>query len=122
MSDKEEQLKLYSLSEAASAMGIGRDSLRELISQGKIGYIVVGKSKRISYQELIRFQLDNTIRKMMPTEINKNFKPDMIKQNKLKDCSKRRRFESKELLDEILRSKNNGNNKRKRRNMARPVV
>jgi excisionase family DNA binding protein len=122
MSDKEEQLKLYSLSEAASAMGIGRDSLRELISQGKIGYIVVGKSKRISYQELIRFQLDNTIRKMMPTEINKNFKPDMIKQNKLNDCSKRRRFESKELLDEILRSKNNGNNKRKRRNMARPVV
>ena len=55
------ELKLYSLSEAAKKMCIGRDSLRSLILSGKIGYIIVGESKKISHQEILRFQKDNTI-------------------------------------------------------------
>ena len=44
MSQEMNQLKLYSLSEAATAMGIGRDTLRRLLTEGRIGYILVGKS------------------------------------------------------------------------------
>ena len=63
-----DQLKLYSLSQAAKAMSIGRDSLRALIADGKIGYITVGNSKKISYQELLRFQRENTIHKVEPKD------------------------------------------------------
>jgi excisionase family DNA binding protein len=44
MSQEMNQLKLYSLSEAATAMGIGRDTLRSLLSEGRIGFIMVWKS------------------------------------------------------------------------------
>ena len=122
MSQEKEQLKLYSLSEAATAMGIGRDSLRTLISEGRIGYISVGKSKRIPHQELVRFQIDNTLRKIEPTTTNTKNNTDIIKKINSKVSTGKPNFNSKGLLDNILRSDNNGNNKRKRRNMAHPVV
>ena len=68
MSQEMNQLKLYSLSEVATAMGIGRDTLRSLLSEGRIGYILVGNSKRIAHQELIRFQSENTIREVEPVK------------------------------------------------------
>lgn len=117
----EENLKMYSLSEAAKLMGIGRDNLRALISQGLIGYILLGKSKRIPHQEIVRFQTENTIRKIEPININKN-NSGFIQRNKSKIDQEKSSFESKELLDNILRSDNHGNNKRERRDMAHPVV
>ena len=122
MSQEKEQLKLYSLSEAATAMGIGRDSLRTLISAGRIGYISIGKSKRIPHQELVRFQTDNTLRKIKPTTTNTGNNSDIIKQINSKVSTGKPNFNSKELLDKILRSNNNGNNKRKKRSMAHSVV
>jgi len=121
MLQNEDQLKLYSINEAAKLMGIGRDNLRALISQGLIGYILLGKSKRIPHQELVRFQMENTIRKLEPININKN-NSEFIQRNKSKNDQEKSNFESKELLDNILRSNNHGNNKRERRNMAHPVV
>jgi excisionase family DNA binding protein len=122
MLQTEDQLKLYSLSVAASLMGIGRDSLRKLISQGKIGYISIGKSKRIPHRELIRFQTDNTLRKIEPTTTNTESNSHFIKQINSKVHTRKSNFNSKELMDKILRSDNNGNNKRKRRSLAHPVV
>jgi excisionase family DNA binding protein len=122
MLQTEDQLKLYSLSVAASLMGIGRDSLRKLIYQGKIGYISIGKSKRIPHQELVRFQTDNTLRKIEPTTTNTENNSHFIKQINSKVHTGKSNFNSRELMDKILRSDNNGNNKRKRRSMAHPVV
>lgn len=121
MLQNEDKLKMYSINEAAKLMGIGRDNLRALISQGLIGYILLGKSKRIPHHELVRFQMENTIRKLEPMNINKN-NSEFIQRNKSKNDQEKSNFESKELLDNILRSNNHGNNKRERRNMAHPVV
>lgn len=121
MLQNEDQLKMYSINEAAKLMGIGRDNLRALISQGLIGYILLGKSKRIPYQELVRYQMENTIREVEPININKN-NSEFIQRNKSKNDQENSNFESKELLDNILRSNNHGNNKRERRSMAHPVV
>ncbi len=44
MEVNQNQLKLYSLAEVATAMGIGRDTLRSLLAEGRIGFIMVGKS------------------------------------------------------------------------------
>ena len=120
MLQNEDQLKMYSLNEAAKLMGIGRDNLRALISQGLIGYILLGKSKRIPHQELVRYQMENTIRKVEPININNH--SEFIHSNKSKIDQEKSSFESKELLDNILRSNNHGNNKRERRNMAHPMV
>lgn len=50
------KLKLYSLSSAAKLLKISRDTLKGLIAQGKIGTIQINKRKKISYEELLRFQ------------------------------------------------------------------
>ena len=115
-------LKLYSLSEAAEALCIGRDALRSLVAAGKIGYILVGNSKRIPHQELVRFQTDNTVRKIEPTTTNTGNNTDIINKINSKVSTGKPNFNSKELLEKILRSDNNGNNKRERGNMAHPVV
>jgi len=60
------QLKLFSISAAAKALTIGKDRMNRLIEEGKIGYIEMGKRRKIPRQELVRFQNENTIQKCMP--------------------------------------------------------
>ncbi len=60
MKDVDNELKLYSISAAAKLMSIGRDTLKSLIAQGEIGYLQIGKRKKISYAELVRYQLETT--------------------------------------------------------------
>jgi excisionase family DNA binding protein len=56
-------LRLYSITEAVKILHIGKNALYELIAEGKIGYIAVGKRKKITYQELLRYEGENTVRK-----------------------------------------------------------
>jgi excisionase family DNA binding protein len=53
-------LELLSITAAARRLAIGKDTMYNLISEGKIGYIEIGKRKKITYAELIRFQNENT--------------------------------------------------------------
>jgi excisionase family DNA binding protein len=98
-----DQLKLYSLSQAAKAMSIGRDSLRDLIAEGKIGYITVGNSKKIPYQELLRFQMENTIHKVEPKDekifSEQDFNKFLYKPGKQKTGS----MNGKEILEKIMK-------------------
>lgn len=55
-------LKLYSLSEAAKLLGIGRDTLKSLIAKGRIGYIKTLKNKKISHLELERFIKESIVK------------------------------------------------------------
>ncbi len=116
------QLKLYSLSEAASAMSVGRDTLRSLIAEGKVGFILVGRSKRISHQELIRFQLENTVRGIDTVKSKLVSNQDLYKMFKSKDHKTKPTFDSKQLLQKIIRNENNGNSKKKRQDLAHTVV
>ena len=118
----ENQLKLYSLSEAAAAMSIGRDSLRNLLSEGRIGYILVGNSKRIAHQELIRFQSENTIRDVEPVPSKSVSNQDLQKMFKRKEHNVKPTFESKQLLKNIIRNDNNGNSKKTRGDLAHSMV
>jgi excisionase family DNA binding protein len=117
------QLKLYSLSEAASVMGIGRDTLRSLLSEGRIGYILVGRSKRIAHQELIRFQSESTVRETEPVKSKLVSDQDLKKMFDSKNLKKvKPTFDSKQLLKKIMRNDNNGHSKKKRQNMAHSMV
>lgn len=116
------QLKLYSLSEAATAMCIGRDTLRKLISEGQIGFILVGNSKRISYQELVRFQSEKTMYKVEPIRSDKFSDHDLGKMFSKKKASNVSKLNSKELLEEIIRRDLNGNNKKQERGFSNSMV
>ena len=102
-------LKLYSLSEAAKLMCIGRSTLRDFMADGKIGYIIVGKSRRITYMELIRFLDENTVRKTEVKELRSS--PDQEierffhKKNKINASS----LGGQDILNKLLRKNKYGN-------------
>lgn len=62
----DDELKLLSYSEAAKRMGIGRDTLRALISKGQLGLIRVGNRFKIPVREILRFIDENTVRIEQP--------------------------------------------------------
>jgi len=78
-------LRLYSLSQAAKMLGVGRDTLKSLIAQGKIGVIKILKQNKIADAELQRFITENTKCETGPTtEINvKSFLNDSIGKKKI---------------------------------------
>ena len=122
MSVESNQLKLYSLTEAAAVMDIGRDTLRSLLADGKIGFILVGRSKKIPYQELIRFQTESLVRQKQ-TQTNPTLSNAEI--NNLITRSVRRpksNIDSKQILKDIIRNVNNGNSKKKRKDSTRSMV
>lgn len=56
------ELRLFSKSEAAKALSIGKDALGLLIATGKIGVIPIGDRHVISYREIQRYIEENTIK------------------------------------------------------------
>jgi hypothetical protein len=105
------ELKLYSLSQAAKAMSIGRDSLRLLMAVGKIGYLKIGETKKISHQELLRFQIENTIHKVEPRSGQSLSDQDI---NKLLDKPTKQRDGTMggiDILNKIIRKDRYGNSK-----------
>lgn len=67
---KDDEIALLSYSEAAKRMGIGRDSLRELIRKGQLGIIRIGKRTKIPVREILKFIDENTMRTEQPRIIN----------------------------------------------------
>jgi excisionase family DNA binding protein len=60
MLDRLNEIRLYSIAEAAKAMRIGKDNLNRLIEEGKLGFIRFGKSKKISHYNILQFIKTNT--------------------------------------------------------------
>lgn len=58
------QYKLYSITQAAREMHIGKDTLYRLIYEGKIGVIKIGKREKIPAMEIEKFQSENLVRRM----------------------------------------------------------
>jgi excisionase family DNA binding protein len=105
----ETNLKLYSLSDAAEALCIGRDALRSLVAEGKIGCILVGNSKRIPYQELVRFQTEYTVRRVETFSTNKPSEQDLKKMFGTRMSMKSSTFNSRGVLENIIRNDKDGN-------------
>lgn len=102
-------LKLYSLSAAAKAMCMGRDTLRDFIADGKIGYIIVGKSRRITYKELLRFQDDNTVRKTEVRESNSCSDQEVEKYFHKRNNISVSSLGGEDIFNKLLRKEINGN-------------
>jgi len=64
MDGNNNNLRLYSIAQAAKMLGVGRDTLNSLIAQGKIGVIKILKRNKISYNELDHFMQENTVREI----------------------------------------------------------
>lgn len=58
------QYKLYSITQAAREMHIGKDTLYRLIYDGKIGVIKIGKREKIPVMEIEKFQSENIMRRL----------------------------------------------------------
>lgn len=56
------QLQLYSINAAAKVLHLGKDAVYKLVDEGRLGYIPIGKRKKIPYEELVRFQSEDVIR------------------------------------------------------------
>jgi len=56
----ESLLKLYSITETARLLSVGKDAVYEMIRQGKLGYIELGKRKKIAFNEIQNFIANNT--------------------------------------------------------------
>ncbi len=64
MDGNNNNLRLYSIAQAAKMLGVGRDTLNSLINQGRIGVIKILKRNKISYTELDLFMQENTVREI----------------------------------------------------------
>ncbi len=60
MSDS--NLRLFSKSEAAKLLGIGRVKLGKLLSSGRIGFIKIEERIHIPFTEIVDFIKNNTVR------------------------------------------------------------
>ena len=56
----ESLVKLHSISETARLLGVGKDAIYELIRHGRLGYIELGKRKKIAFTEIQSFIANNT--------------------------------------------------------------
>ena len=96
---------LYSKSEAAKLLGIGKEKLGKLISSGRIGFIQIEDRIHIPYTEIQKFIDTNTVR----------LSEDNVKQTLRQHNKKQRvqqpienKFNSVLLFNNILESKTNG--------------
>jgi len=56
MKENNEELKLHSISSAATSLRVGKETIYNLIENGKLGYIQAGKRIKIPHTELIAMQ------------------------------------------------------------------
>lgn len=74
-------LKLYSITEASKELSIRKEILHDLIENGKIGIIELGKRKKISHIELVRYIKSNTV-VLNPQSKNTSCLTTIIKKHK----------------------------------------
>ena len=65
-------LKLFSISKAAKELHIGKEKLYELMRQGKIGWIRIGKRIVIPYMGIIKFIEENLTYNVTETSLVNN--------------------------------------------------
>ncbi len=84
------EVRLLSRLEAAKALGIGKSNLNELISEGRLGFISIGKRIFIPFKEIQNFIATNTAR---------------IKNNGNQSTSEDESFDSVQFIDNLINNK-----------------
>ena len=106
MEENNNNLKLYSLSEAAKLLGIGRDTLKSLIAKGKIGYIESFKHKKISHLELERFIKESTMKTDVSLANDTITNKDI--EHFLKGSKRKQNISTDKIFDAVYKEKING--------------
>ena len=106
MEENNNNLKLYSLSEAAKLLGIGRDTLKSLIAKGKIGYIKSFKNKKISHIELERFIKESTVKVDVSLSDNTITNKDI--EHFLNGSKRKHKISTDKVFDAVYKEKING--------------
>ncbi len=107
--EKSDHLELLSITAAARKLAVGKDTLYNLITAGRIGYIEIGKRKKITHAELIRFQNESITKHTHLSAKEPITAKDIDKIFQLNQRSNTKTLNGKEFLSTIMR-KNNGNN------------
>ncbi len=71
-----EEVRLYTKTETAKLLGIGKTSLNELIISGRIGIISLGKRILIPFSEIVKF-IENSTTVIQPVQNQKHFKEEI---------------------------------------------
>ncbi|MBI2418146.1 MAG: helix-turn-helix domain-containing protein [Ignavibacteriales bacterium] len=96
------QLQLYSINAAARVLHLGKDTVYKLVADGKIGYITIGKRKKIPYQELVRFQSENVTRAQVKNDGKLMSKQELNRFFNL-DRNRKQSLNGNEILNSIMR-------------------
>ncbi len=97
--------RLYSKSEAAKLLGIGKEKLGKLINSGRIGFIQIEDRIHIPHEEIQKFIYSNTIR-LSQESVRQTLKQHNSKQKVQTPIDKE--FNSISLFNNILETKTNG--------------
>lgn len=84
------EIRLLSRSEAAKVLGIGKSNLSELISEGRLGFISIGKRIFIPFKEIQQFIDTNTAR---------------VSPKSNHDSSKDEHFDSVQFINNLINNK-----------------
>ena len=96
--------KLLSISEAARLLGIGKDNVYSLLGTGQLGFIEIGKRKKIPMMAINNYIIQNT---NYQTESKKNKSLDDMQLESILYPSKNRKMKSIDggkILKQIMRS------------------
>ena len=106
MEETNNNLRLYSLSQAAKLLGIGRDTIRTLLTNGKIGYIETLKNKKISHLELERFIKESTVKADVSLSDNTITNKDI--EHFLNGSKRKQNISTDKIFDAVYKEKING--------------
>ena len=93
MQEEYSELKLFSKSQAAKYLGIGKEKLSALIQGGKLGVIDLEGSTKVPYIEIVRFLKQNLTYQTNNTGVfpqTKEIPPELIDE-----------FDSRKIFDKI---------------------
>ena len=99
------QCKLFSITETARLLGVGKDTVYDLLRIGQLGFIEIGKRKKISLMGIHKFISQNT-RYQSSKEENNLFDDVQIK-NILNPSNhkKMKSVDGGKILERIMRDK-----------------
>lgn len=100
----ESAFRLHSVTQAARILGIGKDNIYKLLECGQLGYIEIGKRKKIPAQEIHNFVQKNIrhgsgIKSHVSTE-----SMDVDKFLSNKKSTKIKSLEGEKILEKIMRN------------------
>lgn len=105
MSEQGFECRLLSISEAAKILKVGRNTVLRLINQGRLGTIQIGQRDKVSYAELERFLVENTVRQSF---LQRRFTSFEDNNHHFEDKSKKDGFDGIEFIKEMIKKESNG--------------